>query len=344
MRDRHRAEISQTMKLFEAIVAATAAEASLLGACLGLASVGGAWNGWLDVLAHLAPLWFVLSLVGGLLALPVIDPGPAKMVVLVLAAVGMISSGGLIAPELGRAFAPTAGQGRGGGAPLKVLTFNTWSKNIDPRGSAEAVIASGADVVAIQETAGLGDLDRRRLRGAYPYWETCRPACDLILMSKTPWTATGSRQGQVPRGYFTVAWATTTAPDGRPFTLATTHYAWPFPPKRQAAQRAALAETIAGLDKTDLVVTGDFNLTPWSAALRAQDHTLAPLRRLTRAVFSWPANLALFYRPAPFPFLPIDHIYAGPAWRTVAIRRLPRLGSDHYPVMVELSRAPGAAR
>ena len=57
------------------------------------------------------------------------------------------------------------------------------------------------------------------------------------------------------------------------------------------------------------------------------------------ALFSWPA--AAFTRwniRAPFPVLAIDHVYAGAAWRTVSVRRGPRLGSDHYPVVVVLAR------
>jgi vancomycin resistance protein VanJ len=200
------------------------------------------------------------------------------------------------------------------------------------------VLRAKADVVALQETAGLGPPERERLRAAYPYWATCHPGCDLILMSKTPWTDIGSQQQMVPGGYFAVVWATATAPDGRPFTLATTHYAWPFPPAPQAAQRTALAKAIGALPADHLILT-DFNLTPWSSALRTQDTALAPLQRRTHAVFTWPANIAVVKWPAPFPLLPIDQVYAGPAWSTLAVHRLPRLGSDHYPVLVELVRA-----
>ena len=38
-----------------------------------------------------------------------------------------------------------------------------------------------------------------------------------------------------------------------------------------------------------------------------------------------------------FPLLPIDHLYAGPGWATVSVRRGPPLGSDHYPLVVTLA-------
>jgi hypothetical protein len=47
-------------------------------------------------------------------------------------------------------------------------------------------------------------------------------------------------------------------------------------------------------------------------------------------------------KPAPFAFLPIDHLYAGPAWKTLAVSRMPRTGSDHFGVLVTLARAADA--
>ena len=36
------------------------------------------------------------------------------------------------------------------------------------------------------------------------------------------------------------------------------------------------------------------------------------------------------------PILPIDHIYAGSDWRMTGLRRGPRLGSDHFPLVATL--------
>jgi vancomycin resistance protein VanJ len=38
----------------------------------------------------------------------------------------------------------------------------------------------------------------------------------------------------------------------------------------------------------------------------------------------------------PFPFLPIDQLFAGPGWAMRSVERLPRTGSDHYPLRVRL--------
>ena len=67
------------------------------------------------------------------------------------------------------------------------------------------------------------------------------------------------------------------------------------------------------------------------------------LIRRDRALFTWPAQQDSRLRwLGLFPILPIDHVYAGPGWATVKVERGPRLGSDHYPVIVTL--APVAPR
>src|SRR3546814_10032473 len=87
--------------------------------------------------------------------------------------------------------------------------------------------------------------------------------------------------------------------------VATLHY--PRPTSRdQAVRRRDVARALARIDRDALIVAGDMNLTPWAAAMREQDRALAPLSRMTRAP-SWPRAL---------PVLPIDHVYAGPDWRS----------------------------
>jgi endonuclease/exonuclease/phosphatase (EEP) superfamily protein YafD len=83
-----------------------------------------------------------------------------------------------------------------------------------------------------------------------------------------------------------------------------------------------------------MILTGDFNATPWSAELRRLDRTLG-LSRRDRGLATWPAQLS--GRTWRLPFMPIDHVYAGPDWATVSVERGPWVGSDHYPVIVTLT-------
>ena len=76
--------------------------------------------------------------------------------------------------------------------------------------------------------------------------------------------------------------------------------------------------------------------TPWSFTLKRLDRGLG-IERRTHALASWPAGEFSGYRlHSPMPLVPIDHVYAGRDWRTVSVKRGPKLGSDHYPVVVTL--------
>jgi vancomycin resistance protein VanJ len=126
--------------------------------------------------------------------------------------------------------------------------------------------------------------------------------------------------------------------------VLTLHYMWPLPPAAQAWQRRVVAGVVERLPKASLIVSGDNNLPPWTAALKRQDAAFAPMTRRERALFTWPAAISHIGRAWPMPFLPIDHLYAGAAWKTLAVTRLPSTGSDHYGVLVKLARdAQGAA-
>ena len=85
------------------------------------------------------------------------------------------------------------------------------------------------------------------------------------------------------------------------------------------------------------IVTGDFN----------SDALVVPPPQVGRGVRRWraatgrcspgrrhPASTCAWLA---VPFLPIDHVYAGPGWATVSVTRGPKLGSDHYPVVAILA-------
>jgi endonuclease/exonuclease/phosphatase (EEP) superfamily protein YafD len=115
-------------------------------------------------------------------------------------------------------------------------------------------------------------------------------------------------------------------------------------PGPNGVQARQIQGLIAALDQGEgrrTILTGDFNLTPWSFRLRRMDESLqrvASLRRLTRGLANWPARLPQLRGAAwPMPLIGIDHLYAGPDWKLVSLKRLPATGSDHYPVEVVLT-------
>lgn len=108
-----------------------------------------------------------------------------------------------------------------------------------------------------------------------------------------------------------------------------------------AHQSRGLIEVVSHLPRERMILGGDFNSTPWSWDLQRLDREMGLIRR-DRALATWPTGHSGGWRwPAPVPFLPIDHLYAGPGWATVSVVRGPRLGSDHYPLVVTLAPVAG---
>jgi endonuclease/exonuclease/phosphatase (EEP) superfamily protein YafD len=91
-----------------------------------------------------------------------------------------------------------------------------------------------------------------------------------------------------------------------------------------------------------MILAGDFNEVPWSAAMRRLEDDIRPLRRITRAALSYPALID--EREWPLPLLPIDHIFVGPGIAVESVRILPATGSDHLPILAELALGSDAVR
>lgn len=296
---------------------------------------GGRFSDRLDVLAHLTPIF----LAGALAALvPWLLLGRHGRATPVLAGVAILSAALLMGPEL----AAAAGQKRApaDGAPtLKLVQFNLWGRNRDPEATAAWLFEEDPDVIVFEEGFARSGGVARALAVRYPHVVTCaEPApCSTMILSKRPPVAGGGLGGSVSDANLVGAWATFQGRRGR-FTVVGVHYTWPLPAGPQQQQTLRLSKVLKRFPQESLVVAGDMNSTPWSFSLRRQDRMFG-LERRTRAVFSWPAgDFTGRHVSAPFPFLPIDQVYAGEAWKTVSVKRGPKLGSDHYPVVVELAR------
>ncbi len=236
---------------------------------------------------------------------------------------------------------------------LKVVQFNLWELNSDRAAAERWILEQDADVVVVEEATPPVVIS---LRARYPYQSGCSPEgfCSTMILAKRKPLASG------PQFRLMTAWATYPSAGG-PITVVGAHLAWPWPPGRQRAQSLGLASLLKAFPADSTIAAGDFNSTPWSFALRRQDR-LFGLQRRTRAMFSWPAAGIIHITPArhrpkailywpiidigflqpgsPAPLFPIDQVYAGRAWRTVSVKRGPKLGSDHYPIVVTLTASP----
>jgi endonuclease/exonuclease/phosphatase (EEP) superfamily protein YafD len=303
---------------------------TLASACAlaAVAGQGGRWSDRLDALNHLTPVW----LLGGLIAVALwLVLGRPGRVIPVLGAIAALVSFLNMAPEL---IAAATTPARASGQTLKIVQFNVWQRNTDPQATALWLIAQDADVVVVEEATWP---IYHPLKALYPYRSTCRVEvfCSTMILSKTAPIAQGGLGDSDPP--MAATWATYQL-HGQPVTVIAAHLEWPWPPGPQQAQIRSLSDLVGHFPRDSTIVAGDFNLTPWSFVLRRQDRSFG-LQRRTHALFSWPAPALGSRGPsAPVPLMAIDQVYAGSSWKTVSVRRGPRLGSDHYPVVATLAR------
>jgi endonuclease/exonuclease/phosphatase (EEP) superfamily protein YafD len=308
------------------------AVAFLLGAAAAAAAalaVCGAFSDRLDIFAQASPLWFAMGLAALILQLL----AGSERWTLAPALVAMAIAALLIGPDVVAGFA--APRAAPAGQTLKLIQFNVWDRNRDPAATARWILSQDPDIVVLEELGG-GEVPAA-LAARYPNRTPCEPTCATIILSKAPPTAGAAMDWPGLGSRHEGAWASF----GRgqdAFTVAGVHYKWPIPPGPQRDQARRFADGLAGFDRRSLIVAGDFNMSPWSWALKRQDARLG-IPRLTHALFTWPAGPISHWRlNLPFAILAIDHIYAGPAWKVVSVSRGPVLGSDHYPIVTVLTR------
>ena len=94
----------------------------------------------------------------------------------------------------------------------------------------------------------------------------------------------------------------------------------------------ALAVRLRSLDGP-LVITGDFNNTPWSAHYREflQTSGLCDSSRGRGPLPSWPAFSTPLLR------LPLDHCFHSPDVAVLSKRPGPNIGSDHLPLLIDVA-------
>jgi endonuclease/exonuclease/phosphatase (EEP) superfamily protein YafD len=280
-----------------------------------------------DVLTHFTPIWCLGALACGVLAI-VLLRGITRWLVLTASLAGVLFSAALIAPEFGRDTGPRAAAA----APdaLKIIQFNVWIHNPEPERTIDWIAAQKPDIAILEETTPAF----RRLVEAKTGWRSPCRDCEVMIYSRLPL----AQQAHLNFGRAPGPLSRATFEDARgPFTVIGVHNAWPTDGTDQQRQEARLAAVIAASSRERLIVTGDFNSTPWSFSRRNWDKAFGIPRRDV-ALFSWPTSIVSRRRiKPPAPFLPIDHVYAGRGWATVSVTRGPSLGSDHYPVVAILS-------
>ena len=303
-----------------------------LCATLSIAAQWGRVSLRWDLATQFAPVWLLGSAICCVTAL--VYRRGLRWSLMAVSLIGLGFSASLVVPEFVRSTGPHAPAH----APdqLKIVQFNVWHENPNPEAILDWLDRERPDIAVIEENSSHF---RKALTARDRGWSVACLQCEVMILSRQPaLSVDNARHG--PRdtpGPLTHAIYN----DRRgAFEVIGVHNAWPTDTDQQPQERR-LAAFIDGRPRERLIVTGDFNSTPWSFQRRHWDQVFGIPRR-ERAVPSWPAHNYKQLRWLGLPFLPIDHVYAGPGWATVKVERGPRLTSDHYPLVVTL--APVAPR
>ena len=103
------------------------------------------------------------------------------------------------------------------------------------------------------------------------------------------------------------------------------------------AELVMVAKEIARAPDTPTVVCGDLNDVAWS-------HTTRIFLRLSRLLDPRVGRglLATYHANYPIFRFPLDHVFHSAHFKLLELKRLPKVGSDHFPVLIALSYEPEA--
>ena len=219
-------------------------------------------------------------------------------------------------------------------AIVRVYSANLFYRNNDTARIVRSIEAADADIVVLIELASDPALKINQLLAGYPYraasmrLDQTRGPSRSVIASRWPLTA----RADPPDGLHAVA-ATVRTPLG-PINVVGVHLTRPWPFQHswgQISQTMALRAVVEPLDGP-VVVAGDFNSVS-SARIGKHVRREIGLRPAPGFPGTWPGGL-----PSALG-ITIDQVYASPDLAFVS-RRLGRpTGSDHRPVVTEITRA-----
>lgn len=253
-----------------------------------------------------------------------------RFAIAVTAAVGFGVSVVPLLPYVAAESVPTA-RATTGEQTFRLVSFNVWFRNPDMQRVAQYIESSQADAVVLLELTPPQAEMLLPLLPSYPHYHIDPSRMGAAVLTK--WPLLSSRQVPLSQGG-AIAVGLTLNWRGTPVTVLGAHLNWPLGPRNSAFRNQEL-DTLVAASKTlhgPLLVAGDFNLTPWSkyfndALERSGLHDAALGFGLAR---SWPAQFA----PAG---IRIDHCLLSRHWQAQATSVGPWLGSDHLPVVADVS-------
>lgn len=234
-----------------------------------------------------------------------------------LARVGLVVGLGLLGARLWMGVA-----GAGVAAPeITIYQKNMLYRDYDSAALVEDILASGADVVTLQEVSRAHRDILSALADTHPHHLVCDGTAvgAVVVLSALPSVHTTCSD---PAGIAVMDVGEGSAA----LRVVSLHLHWPWP-YRQAEGLTATLDSLSGtvLDRDGrpprTVVGGDFNMVPWGHSLRRVERAFG-VRRI--------GHVERTFSLHGWPFV-IDHVMASHGSAGIDVR--PRLGSDHFGVV-----------
>ncbi|MCJ8165088.1 endonuclease/exonuclease/phosphatase family protein [Pontibacter sp. E15-1] len=226
---------------------------------------------------------------------------------------------------------------------FSVLLANVLMKNRNDTAMLQAVTAANPDIVLFMETDAWWVSKLRPIEKRYPY-TVLHPLDNtygMALYSKLPLSQTEVKflsQERVPSIHTTV-----TLPNGTSFLLHAVHPVPPKPSKHpdnvgQKEEELLKVGQMVAKRKIPTVVAGDFNDVAWSNTSRlfGTSSRLGDVR-IGRGLYN------SFDATSPILRWPLDHAYVSEEFEVLRLEQLPKVGSDHFPILVVLTLKQEAA-
>lgn len=227
-------------------------------------------------------------------------------------------------------------------ARLRILSANVLMDNRDAARLRALVVRWQPDILVTLETDQWWERELDALTGQLPH--VLRQPLDnrygMHVYSRLPLQDARIQflvSDDIPSMHFAVT------PAGS-HTAVAVHCLHPTPPSptenddsgERDAELVMVGRAVAGLPEP-VVVTGDLNDVAWSRTTRLFRKVSGLLDpRVGRGMFN------TFHADWPILRWPLDHLFHSDHFTLVTMHRLDHIGSDHFPILVELALTPAA--
>lgn len=252
--------------------------------------------------------------------------------------IGMVWRYTPLAPREVQAAAEPASPNR-----LSLVVSNVLQKNRSWEHLLGVLRDADADLVLCVETDDWWHERLERLRDTHPHALQCvlPNTYGMLLYSRHPLEGTSIEflvERDVPSMHATVC-----IPGGLRVSLHCIHPRPPAPSEDDESTERDAELILVGRRVADeelpVVVCGDLNDVAWSRTTRLFQKTSGLVDPRKGRGF-----LSTFHARYPPLRYPLDHVFHSPDFRLITMRRLPYVGSDHFPVFAALSYEPVAAQ